>query len=136
MDALVRKVVGAPDRVSLVAAVRALDRVLLYGYYVIPQWHISGDRLAFWDKFGRPNVTPIQGYQFDAWWVDPKKDASLERRKASFATEEQAAEEGAEGKPAAGKAISRAGTSWAWAAAAGIAALLALWALMRRRRKP
>ena len=81
VDALVEGVVNAPDRKSLVAHVRALDRVLQWGHWVIPQWHIPYDRLVYWDRFGRPEVTPTQGVQFDAWWIDPKKAAELEAKR-------------------------------------------------------
>ena len=41
-----------------------------------------GDRVAFWDRFGYPAVTPLQGVQLDAWWIDPVKDVALAGRKA------------------------------------------------------
>jgi len=81
-DRLVEQVVAAPDRTSLVTRVRALDRALQWSFLVIPHWHISQSRIAFWDKFGYPAVTPLQGVQLDAWWVDPAKDATLATRKA------------------------------------------------------
>ncbi len=82
VDALVEGVINAADRKSLVAHVRALDRVLQWGHWVIPQWHIPYDRLVYWDRFGRPEVTPTQGVQFDAWWVDPRKAAELEAKRS------------------------------------------------------
>ncbi len=81
VDSLIESLVGAKDRATLVATTRALDRVLLAGHYVIPHWHIKGDRLAYWDKFGRPAVTPIMGYQIDAWWIDKARAARLESRR-------------------------------------------------------
>ncbi|MDG4555674.1 MAG: extracellular solute-binding protein [Candidatus Competibacter sp.] len=75
VDALVDQVVAAPDRVSLVTRVRALDRALQWNFLVIPHWHIPYARIAFWDKFGYPAVTPLQGVQLDAWWIDPAKAA-------------------------------------------------------------
>ncbi|MBC8337267.1 MAG: ABC transporter substrate-binding protein [Alphaproteobacteria bacterium] len=83
IDALIEKVIAAPDRKALVASVRALDRVLQWGHWLIPHWHIKYDRIAFWDKFGRPSVTPIQGNQFLAWWVDAKKEDALKSKLAS-----------------------------------------------------
>jgi microcin C transport system substrate-binding protein len=50
---------------------------------VIPHWHIKYDRVAYWDKFGRPKITPLQGNQFLAWWVDPKKEDALKSKLAS-----------------------------------------------------
>ena len=80
IDDLVELVITAPDRDSLVQRTRALDRALLWGFYVVPQWHIPYDRIAFWDRYGRPDVIPLQGVQIDAWWIDKAKDAALGRR--------------------------------------------------------
>jgi microcin C transport system substrate-binding protein len=81
VDKLVQLVIRAPDRASLVARTRALDRALLWGFYVIPQFHIRSFRVAFWDKFDRPRISPKYALGFDTWWVDAKKDAELMRRK-------------------------------------------------------
>jgi microcin C transport system substrate-binding protein len=80
VDRLVDQVTAAPDRASLVTRVRALDRALQWNYLVIPHWHIPYDRIAYWDKFGYPAVTPLQGVQLAAWWIDPAKDAALGQR--------------------------------------------------------
>ncbi len=77
VDALVDQVIAAPDREALVNRTRALDRVLLWHEFVIPNWHIPYERLLFWNKFGRPEVTPLRGHQLMAWWVDPAKEESL-----------------------------------------------------------
>jgi microcin C transport system substrate-binding protein len=82
IDRLVDQVIAAPDRASLVTRVRALDRALQWNYLVIPHWHIPYDRIAFWDKFGYPPLTPLQGVQLDAWWIDPARDAALAGRKS------------------------------------------------------
>ncbi len=81
VDRLLELVISAPDRPSLVARTRALDRVLLWGLYVIPHWHIQNFRVAYWDKFDRPRISPKYALGFDAWWVDAKKEAALVRRK-------------------------------------------------------
>ena len=83
IDALVDKVIFAPDRASLVTATRALDRVLLWGHYVIPNWHLRYERLAYWNKFGKSRVTPKYGTDILAWWIDAEKAAALERGAAS-----------------------------------------------------
>ncbi|MCB1734879.1 MAG: ABC transporter substrate-binding protein [Gammaproteobacteria bacterium] len=72
VDALIDEVISAPDRNALIARTRALDRVLLWGFYVIPQWHNRVFRVAYWDKFGRPETTPKYALGFDAWWVKPQ----------------------------------------------------------------
>jgi microcin C transport system substrate-binding protein len=43
-----------------------------WGHYVIPHWHLDYDRLIFWRKLQRPEVTPLKGSQFDTWWVNPE----------------------------------------------------------------
>ena len=79
VDALVDLLIQAPDRETLVATTRALDRVLLWGHYVIPQWHIRSFRLVYWNKFGRPAVRPKYGLGFPStWWIDEEKAAGLE----------------------------------------------------------
>ncbi|OHC72213.1 MAG: hypothetical protein A3B62_06270 [Rhodospirillales bacterium RIFCSPLOWO2_01_FULL_65_14] len=85
VDALVEKLIAAPDRKSLIVATRALDRVLQWGFYVIPHYHAPYDRIAYWDMFGRPKTTPIRGNQFDAWWVDAEKQKALGLKRKAFA---------------------------------------------------
>ena len=72
VDALVEKIVYAPDRNALVTAARALDRVLLYGEYVVPNWYIATHRVAYWDKFGHPQTLPLyydaESWVLQAWW--------------------------------------------------------------------
>jgi microcin C transport system substrate-binding protein len=77
IDELIELVISAPSREALVARTRALDRVLLWHHYVIPNWHIRIDRVLYWDKFARPEVTPKNGFQFDTWWLDPEKARGL-----------------------------------------------------------
>jgi microcin C transport system substrate-binding protein len=84
VDRLIDLVIAAPDRPGLVARTRALDRVLLWGHYVIPHWHIRAFRVVYWDKFGRPAVSPKYALGFDTWWVDAQKEAALARRKGEI----------------------------------------------------
>jgi microcin C transport system substrate-binding protein len=81
VDRLIELVIAAPDRPSLIARTRALDRVLLWGHHVIPHWHTRTWWVAYWDKFGRPSIAPKYVLGLDTWWVDPKKDAELARRR-------------------------------------------------------
>lgn len=76
IDALIEKIVKARDRKSLVTATRALDRVLLWNHYVIPQWHVRIDRIAYWDKFGI-SKHPKYGADTMSWWIDPAKEAAI-----------------------------------------------------------
>jgi microcin C transport system substrate-binding protein len=81
VDKLIDLVIGAPDRTSLVTRTRALDRALLWGHYVIPNFHINVHRIASWDKFGRPAVPPKYAIGFpDTWWIDAAKAAALQQR--------------------------------------------------------
>lgn len=73
VDELVEMALVAKDRQSLITRIRALDRVLLWGHYVIPNWHSRADRVAYWDRFEWPAVTPPRGYQLDSWWIVPAK---------------------------------------------------------------
>ncbi len=54
IDKLIERVIFAKDRDDLVAATKALDRVLLWNHYVVPQWNYPKVRTARWDRFGRP----------------------------------------------------------------------------------
>lgn len=98
VDQLVELVISAPDREQLVARTRALDRVLLWNHYVVPQWHIGYDRVAYWNKFGRPGITPMRGYQLFAWW---SKDAEQSAQTGSGLIGAAQAQEGAGKAPAA-----------------------------------
>ncbi|WP_148862670.1 extracellular solute-binding protein [Marinobacter fonticola] len=71
VDELVAKIIQAPDRESLVTRTRALDRVLLWGHYVVPQWHLAVDRIAYWHHLARPEATPKSGIDLSRWWVKP-----------------------------------------------------------------
>jgi microcin C transport system substrate-binding protein len=77
VDALVEQLIAAPTRESLVTHTHALDRVLLWQYLVIPHWHTGTDRIAYWNKFGIPKITPKNGVSFSSWWVEPAKAAAL-----------------------------------------------------------
>jgi microcin C transport system substrate-binding protein len=85
VDDLVDLIINAPDRPSLVTRVHALDRVLLHGYYVIPNWHLSYFRVAAWDKFLRPKISPSYALAVDTWWIDPEREQTVEAKKAQEA---------------------------------------------------
>lgn len=75
VDYLVDQLIQAPDREQLVLRTRALDRVLQWNHYVIPQYHINKYRVAYWDKFEMPNTRPKYNLGFDTWWIKPSEDA-------------------------------------------------------------
>ena len=82
VDALIDRVIYAKDRDELVAATKALDRVLLWNFYVVPQWTYGKVRSARWDRFGRPDPLPKYGLSaFPAvWWWDAERAAKTGSR--------------------------------------------------------
>jgi microcin C transport system substrate-binding protein len=82
VDELIKRVIFAKDRAELVAATKALDRVLLWNHYVVPQWTYGKQRTARWDRFGRPEKLP----QYAAaafptiWWWDAERAAKTGSR--------------------------------------------------------
>ena len=77
VDALINQVIFAKNRADLVAATKALDRVLLWNHYVVPQWTYPYVRTARWDRFGRPDPMPKYGMEAfpTVWWWDATKAA-------------------------------------------------------------
>lgn len=69
VDELVDLVISAPDRASLITRTRALDRILLWGHYVVPHWHSRVFRVAYWDRYARPGITPKYGLDLESWWA-------------------------------------------------------------------
>ena len=82
VDALIEKVIFAKDRAELVAATKALDRVLLWHFYVVPQWTYPYVRTARWDRFSRPETMPKYGRSAfpTVWWWDKEKAAKVPQR--------------------------------------------------------
>jgi microcin C transport system substrate-binding protein len=79
VDALIERIVFAQTRAELVAATKALDRVLLWNHYVVPQWNLGKQRTARWDRFGHPHQMPRYGMSgFPAlWWWDDARAARI-----------------------------------------------------------
>jgi microcin C transport system substrate-binding protein len=82
IDKLIDRVIYTKDRDDLIAATKALDRVLLWNHYVVPQWNYPKVRTARWDRFGRPSELPKYGLSgFPAlWWFDSDKAARIGKR--------------------------------------------------------
>jgi peptide/nickel transport system substrate-binding protein len=72
VDAIIEAMLKAANRDDFVSAVRALDRVLLSGDYVIPLFHLPRQWVAHWADVKRPESTPLYGYQIDTWWIEPR----------------------------------------------------------------
>lgn len=69
IDSLVEGLIQADSRESLISHTRALDRVLLWGYYVVPNWHIKTWRVAYWNRLEHPKVTPLYDIGLYTWWM-------------------------------------------------------------------
>lgn len=83
VDALVERIISAGSRAELNSATRALDRVLMWGYYTVPHWYSGTFKVAYWDKFGRPPAQPkyaTAATLFETWWVDPARERRLPER--------------------------------------------------------
>jgi microcin C transport system substrate-binding protein len=82
IDKLIERVIFTKDREDLVAATKALDRVLLWNFYVVPQWTYGKVRSARWDRFGRPATLPKYGLAAfpTIWWWDADKAAKVPQR--------------------------------------------------------
>ena len=82
VDKLIDKIIYAKDRPGLVAATHALDRVLLWNFYVVPQWNYPFQRTARWDRFEHPANMPKYGAAAfpNIWWWDAAKAAKLPQR--------------------------------------------------------
>ncbi|MFV0294862.1 MAG: extracellular solute-binding protein [Hyphomicrobiaceae bacterium] len=85
IDAVIDKIIYAKSRQHLVAATRALDRILLWEHYVVPQFHSPFDRIAYWDKFDRPlrlpaHVAPLEAFP-RVWWYDGAAASRLKKKR-------------------------------------------------------
>jgi len=82
VDALIDKVIFAKDRAGLVAATKALDRVLLWNFYVVPQFTYPFSRYARWDRFSHAEPLPKYGRSGlpALWWYDSEKAARIGKR--------------------------------------------------------
>ena len=83
IDALIEEIVKADSLEQLQVTTRALDRVLLWNYYVIPQFYVDKHRVAYWNRFGQPETAPkyisYGGAGFPTgWWVDESLDSKLD----------------------------------------------------------
>ncbi len=80
VDYLIDKIIRATSRPSLIAAVRSLDRVLMWNHYVVPQWYKGAHNIAYWNKFDRPKNKPRYDLgMLDTWWFNPDKAAMIEK---------------------------------------------------------
>ncbi len=83
VDGLIESLINASDREELITITKALDRVLLWNYYVIPQWHISSYRVLYWDFFDQPKIKPKYSLGFDTWWINQNKFETTQSNRTS-----------------------------------------------------
>ena len=83
VDGLIESLINAEDRDELITITKALDRVLLWNYYVIPQWHISSYRVLYWNFFDQPQIKPKYSLGFDTWWVNQNKFNQIQLNRTS-----------------------------------------------------
>ena len=83
VDAMVANVLAAKDHKQLITATRALDRVLLSGQYVVPQFHSEQVNIAYWDRFGIPSQPVRVGVDISSWWVDAALAATVDAARNS-----------------------------------------------------
>jgi microcin C transport system substrate-binding protein len=151
IDKLIELIVTAPTRKDLIIRCTAMDRVLQWNYYLVPNFTIAAFRIAYWDKFGMPakRPDPLYSYGGSAWWIDPAKEAALAGKKNAeqpatqtadstvpAATATQPAAPAPAEQPAATPAASAdRGQSPLIYIGAGIVAVVVAFLLGRRRRK-
>ena len=79
IDELVERIIAAPDRAELVALTRALDRILLHGYYAIPMWHNPRTWFSWWKKLQFPPTQPLYtGIDLYSLWIDTEIERQME----------------------------------------------------------
>ena len=79
IDKLIDRIIYAQDREELVAATRALDRVLLHHHFVVPQFYVPESRTIRWNRFGHPETIPLLSYGFPTiWWYDAQLAQAIE----------------------------------------------------------
>lgn len=79
VDELIELLINSPDRPSLIARSRALDRVMLWEFIGIPEWYSKTTRIAYWNKFGQPTIKPRDGVGLSTWWVNPALETKLRK---------------------------------------------------------
>jgi microcin C transport system substrate-binding protein len=77
IDEIIEDLISSKNRQELINYTRALDRILLFNYYLIPQFHIGHYRVAYWNKFSRPSSSPKYDLGFDFWWFDRDKEMKI-----------------------------------------------------------
>ncbi|MBY0280864.1 MAG: extracellular solute-binding protein [Alphaproteobacteria bacterium] len=78
IDEVIEKLIESKDYQTLITTTKTLDRLLLWGYYMIPAWITDNIPIAFWDRFSHSDISPpYNPFTFDAWWIDTEKEKRL-----------------------------------------------------------
>jgi microcin C transport system substrate-binding protein len=83
IDALIEKIVVAQTREELITVTQALDRVLLWQHFMVPNWHLPADRILWWKKFSRPEIPLRNGVNVSRWWLDEARAGRLAQARES-----------------------------------------------------
>ncbi|NKB44225.1 MAG: ABC transporter substrate-binding protein [Alphaproteobacteria bacterium] len=124
-DEVIEQLILANTRDELIAHTRALDRILQWGHYVIPNWHSPDIRVASWNKFSHPEAVPLRGIAISTWWYDEQKAANLEAGQTQSPTQEDKSEDDAQQPDNAPWMI----------LIAVVGVVLLLWSFVRRRNR-
>jgi len=134
IDEVIEKMIAANTRENLVAHTRTLDRILLWNYYTIPELTVSVDWLARWNKFGMPDLVPLQGAPraIDAWWYDETKAVESS---ASQQSKGQSATDGRASEKTSTEDSNSPDNQFVILTIAIVGILLLLWSYVRRRNR-
>ena len=78
IDRLVEQLIQAGSATEQAVIAKALDRVLLWHYFVIPHWHINKYRISYWNKFRYPAIAPKYGFTTFTWWIDTDQERKMD----------------------------------------------------------
>ena len=140
IDQLLEELIHAPNRAQLVIYCRALDRILQWRHYVVPNFHMGAFRVAYWDKFGRPAKLPepTYGIGLAGWWIDPAKEQALLAKTGQTAPDPATAAPAAPAAPAAAESApaDRGSSPLTFILYAGgaLVVVLVVVAIMRRKK--
>ena len=89
IDEIIEKLIMSENREDLIIYSRVLDRLLLFNHYLIPQFHIGHYRVAYWNKYSKPKISPKYDLGFDFWWFDTSKNNKLGKIDSNNNTKQQ-----------------------------------------------
>ncbi|MFJ4145160.1 extracellular solute-binding protein [Pseudomonas sp. NPDC089734] len=93
IDSLVEGLINADSRQSLITHTKAMDRALLWGFYVVPNWHIKTWRVAYWDHIAHPKAPPLSDIGVMTWWMKPDAKPAIPVKPAAEQTDPASTEQ-------------------------------------------